>query len=1064
MSGTRPGKTIIERSESGRRRTSSRCTEPHFQALFELSRDGILIFELASDGSFGTVLRANDALGRLLGYSSDETGRLGLTGITAAEDRAAIADEMRVLEGDNPLVSEKTLIAKDGRRIPAEISCRKFADRGRQMVISVVRDVTERERADEVLRASESRLRMAQVSANAGVWDWDLPSGTLQWSEELFLLFGLDSKKSGANFESWRNALHPGDRWEAEKRIQMAIANRTPLTSEYRIVLPSGEVRWINALGNTTYDDTGKPLRMSGICVDITDRKRADEALCASQEEYRHLVEGSGSVILRSDKDMNITFMNRFGLEFFGYTAEELIGRNALGTIIPVNDGAGRDLTEMADDLKHHPDHYPTNVHQNRRKDGSLVWMSWANKAIYDERGQLVEILAIGNDLSRLKQAEEAARESRAKLEAALASMTDAVFISDAEGRFIDFNDAFATYHRFPSKDECAKTFAEYPDILDVFLPDGTLAPLDMWAVPRALRGETATNAEYGLRRKDTGETWIGSYSFGPIRDKNGVIVGSVVVGRDITEQKRAEEALRRSEEERRVAEALHTERQRLFDMLETLPTMICLLTPDYNVAFANRSFREKFGESGGRCCYEYSYGRTQPCEFCESRKVLNTGQPQHWEKTGPDGTVIDAYDFPFTDVDGSPMILKMDVDITERRRTEKALRTAHEDLAARAAQLRALARELTMTEQRERRRMAKLLHDHLQQLLVGAKFRTVILGRSGDEITKQAASEIEHLLDESISVSRSLTAELSPPILHEGGLPDGFEWLARWMADKYGLMVDLGIEDHLPEVVEDVRVLLFESVRELLFNAVKHAHVRSVTVNVRQVDDRQVQVTVSDLGPGFDPARLKKAGETGGGFGLFGVRERLDLIGGRMEIDSAPGKGTRITLTAPLGGISPAPPSVATSACQPAAQHQVCPPVDVPELEGAIRVLLADDHKVTREGLRRLLGEESDIQIVGEAADGQEAVELAPKLLPDVILMDLSMPQLNGVEATRAIHNDYPDIRIIGLSMFEEADRAQALRDAGAVNYLTKSGPSSDLIAAIRACMGKSQSAKPRT
>ncbi len=146
--------------------------------------------------------------------------------------------------------------------------------------------------------------------------------------------------------------------------------------------------------------------------------------------------------------------------------------------------------------------------------------------------------------------AAEALQEGRAKLEAALASMTDAVFISDVQGRFIDFNDAFATFHKFRDKDECAKTFAEYPDILDVFMPDGTLAPLDMWAVPRALRGETVTNAEYTLRRKDTGETWVGSYSFGPIRDKDGAIVGSVVIGRDITELKRAEEELRRSRDE----------------------------------------------------------------------------------------------------------------------------------------------------------------------------------------------------------------------------------------------------------------------------------------------------------------------------------------------------------------------------------------------------------------------------------------------------------------------------------------------------------------------------------
>jgi signal transduction histidine kinase len=140
--------------------------------------------------------------------------------------------------------------------------------------------------------------------------------------------------------------------------------------------------------------------------------------------------------------------------------------------------------------------------------------------------------------------AEQHVRESQAKLDAALASMTDAVFISDAAGQFVEFNNAFATFHRFKSKADCARNLASYPDILEVFLPDGELAPLDMWAVPRALRGESATNAEYTLRRKDTGETWVGSYSFNPIRDKEGHIVGSVVVGRDVTERNFAEQQI----------------------------------------------------------------------------------------------------------------------------------------------------------------------------------------------------------------------------------------------------------------------------------------------------------------------------------------------------------------------------------------------------------------------------------------------------------------------------------------------------------------------------------------
>ena len=143
----------------------------------------------------------------------------------------------------------------------------------------------------------------------------------------------------------------------------------------------------------------------------------------------------------------------------------------------------------------------------------------------------------------------------------------------------------------------------------------------------------------------------------------------------DVSQRKRAEEVLRESEQRRAAAEAMKIERQRLFDVLETLPAMVCLLTPDYHVAFANRSFREKFGESDGRHCYEYCFGRTAPCDFCESYKALETGQPHHWEVKGPDGSVIEAHDFPFTDVDGSRLILEMDVDVTEQRKAQESLR-----------------------------------------------------------------------------------------------------------------------------------------------------------------------------------------------------------------------------------------------------------------------------------------------------------------------------------------------------------------------------------------------------
>ena len=170
------------------------------------------------------------------------------------------------------------------------------------------------------------------------------------------------------------------------------------------------------------------------------------------------------------------------------------------------------------------------------------------------------------------------------------------------------------------------------------------------------------------------------------------------------------------------------------------------------------------------------------------------------------------------------------------------------------------------------------------------------------------------------------------------------------------------------------------------------------------------------------------------------------------MEIDSAPGSGSRFKLiTSPISMktvISPIDKESIASIAIAAQQETTV------GSEKAIRVILVDDHMVMRQGLAGLLQAEPDIEIVGEASEGQSAIDLIRELRPDVVLMDISMPGMDGIHATRIIHKELPEVHVIGLSMFQEGEQESAMREAGAVDYLTKSGPADALIEAIRACI----------
>jgi PAS domain S-box-containing protein len=168
--------------------------------------------------------------------------------------------------------------------------CRTFASiasiavENARLYKQLQKELSDHKIAEEALAMSNKRLALAQQSAGAGLWDWDVKHGGLEWTPELYRLFGLDPAGTQASFDIWKSVLHPDDRTAAGERINDSIRDHKPLVNEYRIIKPSGEVRWISAIGDTVYNDQGEPLSMSGICIDITNKKLSEEALFNAQK------------------------------------------------------------------------------------------------------------------------------------------------------------------------------------------------------------------------------------------------------------------------------------------------------------------------------------------------------------------------------------------------------------------------------------------------------------------------------------------------------------------------------------------------------------------------------------------------------------------------------------------------------------------------------------------------------------------------------------------------------------------------------------------------------------
>ncbi|HSA85449.1 MAG TPA: response regulator, partial [Nitrospira sp.] len=389
----------------------------------------------------------------------------------------------------------------------------------------------------------------------------------------------------------------------------------------------------------------------------------------------------------------------------------------------------------------------------------------------------------------------------------------------------------------------------------------------------------------------------------------------------------------------------------------------------------------------------------------------------------------------------------------------ESLVEARTQELKRSQQQLRAMATELNLSEQYERKRLATELHDHLQQMLVLGRL-TIGQGKrlaAGVPACEQMLKKVDDIFSDALTYTRTLVADLSPTVLRDHGLAAALRWLGTYM-QKHHLTVTVTLPDEKePTLPEDQVLLLFQSVRELLINSSKHAGTGQASVRMEQRDG-QLQIEVRDDGIGFDLAAAAAAETSNGGvsskFGLYSIQERMTALGGSFHVQSAPGQGTTATLSLPLassGEGTGVPGQYILQGGTSSLFHSPLPDSHSPR----ISVLLVDDHVMVRQGLRAELDAYPDIQLVGEAGNGEEAVRLVDRLRPAVVVMDINMPSMDGIEATARIKTRHPETTVIGISVNAAKENEEAMKRAGAVGLMTKEAAVEQLYGRIKDSVG---------